>query len=72
MVLKLCYLQTNFFHSIDEYNLNYVTFTADRFPVSVHAAVRFGSCWSYGSDLLRFMSVRFVRFDSVRRDTESW
>ena len=73
MVLKLCYLQTNFFHSIDEYSgLHYVTFTADRFPVSVHAAVRFGSCWSYGSDLLRFMSVRFVWFDSVRRDTESW
>ena len=66
MVLKLCYLQTNFFHSIDEYSgLHYVTFTADRFPVSVHAAVRFGS------DLLRFMSVRFVRFDWVRGDTES-
>ena len=34
-------------------------------------SVRIGSCWSYGSDLLRFMSVRFVRFDWVRGDAES-
>ena len=51
-----------------ECSLDYLAFLADRFPVSVHAAVRFGSCWSYGLGPLRFMSVRFVRFDSVCGD----
>ena len=37
--------------------------------LQIGSPVRFGSCWSYGSDLLRFMSVRFVRFDSVHADT---
>ena len=78
MVPILCYPQTKscqnivvfiYFNSHLPY-ANYAIFTADRFPSSVPFAVRFGSCWYYGSDLLRFMSVRFVRFDSVHGDTE--
>ena len=77
MVPILCYPQTKscqnivvfiYFNSHLPY-ANYAIFTADRFPGSVPFAVRFGSCWYYGSDLLRFMSVRFVRFDSVHGDT---
>ena len=79
MVPILCYPQTKscqnivvfiYFNSHLPY-ANYAIFTADRFPGSVPFAVRFGSCWYYGSDLLRFMSVRFVRFDSVHGDTEN-
>ena len=78
MVPILCYPQTKscqnivvfiYFNSHLPY-ANDAIFTADRFPGSVPFAVRFGSCWYYGSDLLRFMSVRFVRFDSVHGDTE--
>ena len=46
-----------------------MTCTADRFPVSVHAAVRFASVRvGFTIRWLRFVSVGFVRFDSNRTD----